>query len=144
MSATLNRCFLVGRLARDPEVGQTQAGQAVCRLRLAVNEAFASKATGERREVTTFLDVVAWGALAERCGQFLAKGRAVLVEGRLYADEWTDKATGKQRQQVRVRADRVGFLGGGEPGAAPGASPTAPGSPQGPAAGAGAAQDLPF
>lgn len=110
MSATLNKCFLVGRLARDPELAQTPGGQTVCRLRLAVSEQFVGRQSGEKREIVTFLDVTAWGTLGERCGQYLAKGRACLVEGRLYADAWTDKETGKQRQMVKVRADRVGFL----------------------------------
>ncbi len=112
MSATLNQVTLIGNLTRDPEVAQTPAGATVCRLRLAVNEAFRDRRTGEERTIATFLDVVAWGPVAENCGRFLGKGRQVLVCGRLYTEEWTDKETGKKRSAVKVRADRVGFLGG--------------------------------
>ena len=112
MSATLNQVTLIGNLARDPEVGQTAGGATMCRLRLAVNEAFRDRRTGEERTIATFLDVVAWGPVAENCGRFLGKGRQVLVCGRLYTEEWVDKETGKKRSMVKVRADRVGFLGG--------------------------------
>ena len=112
MSATLNQVTLIGNLTRDPEVGQTPGGATVCRLRLAVNETFRDRRTGEERTIATFLDVVAWGPVAENCGRFLGKGRQVLVVGRLYTEEWTDRETGKKRSAVKVRADRVGFLGG--------------------------------
>ena len=52
------------------------------------------------------------GPVAENCGRFLGKGRQVLVCGRLYTEEWVDKETGRKRSMVKVRADRVGFLGG--------------------------------
>lgn len=112
MSATLNQVTVIGNLTRDPEVGQTPGGATVCRLRVAVNETFRDRRTGEERSLATFLDVVAWGPVAENCGRFLAKGRQVLVVGRLYTEEWTDRETGKRRSAVKVRADRVGFLGG--------------------------------
>ena len=112
MSATLNQVTLIGNLTRDPEVGQTAGGATMCRLRLAVNETFRDRRTGEERTIATFLDVTAWGPVAENCGRFLGKGRQVLVCGRLYTEEWVDKETGKKRSAVRIRADRVGFLGG--------------------------------
>ena len=159
MSASMNRVFLCGNLTRDPETAQTASGATVCKIRLAVNETFRGK-DGETREVATFLDVTAWGPLAERCGQFLGKGRQVLVEGRLYVEQWTDGETGKQRQQVRVRADRVGFLGGApsaegtppresrivnrESRPAGGAAPHAPAATPAAQAPAGDAADLPF
>ena len=112
MSATLNQVTLIGNLTRDPELGQTAGGATMCRLRLAVNETFRDRRTGEERTIATFLDVVAWGPVAENCGRFLGKGRQVLVCGRLYTEEWVDKETGRKRSMVKVRADRVGFLGG--------------------------------
>ena len=112
MSATLNQVTLIGNLTRDPEVGQTAGGATMCRLRLAVNETFRDRRTGEERTIATFLDVVAGGPGAENCGRFLGEGRSVLVSGRLYTEEGTDKETGKKRSAVRIRADRVGFLGG--------------------------------
>lgn len=110
MAATLNKVLLMGNLTRDPEMKQTPSGETVAELGLAVSEQFKSRTTGETREVVTFVDVTVWGAVAENCGKFLAKGRPVFVEGRLVLDTWDDKATGQKRSRLRVRADRVQFL----------------------------------
>jgi len=105
---SLNRVFLAGNLTRDPEVRYTPSGTAVADLSLAVNRTYTSG--GERREETCFVNVVVWGRQAETCGQYLAKGSPVLVEGRLQLDQWqTDQ--GEKRSQLRVVAVRVQFLG---------------------------------
>ena len=116
----MNRVFLMGNLTRDPELRQTSTGMAVSDLGLAVSEKFRNKA-GEMVETTCFADIVVWGKQAEACGQYLGKGSPVMVEGRLQLDQWqTDK--GEKRSRLRVRADRVQFLGRprktGEPAAA--------------------------
>jgi single-strand DNA-binding protein len=105
----MNRVFLVGNLTRDPQVRQTSAGQTVCDLGLAVTERYRNK-DGETVDQTCFVDIVAWARQAETCGSYLAKGKPVLVEGRLQFDQWqTDD--GQSRNRLRVRADRVHFLG---------------------------------
>jgi single-strand DNA-binding protein len=108
----------MGNLTRKPELRHTPAGLAVADLGVAVSDSYKNKA-GEPVEATCFVDVVAWGRQAEACEQFLSKGAAVVVEGRLQFDQWqTD--SGEKRSRLRVRADRVQFVGrgrGGEGGA---------------------------
>jgi single-strand DNA-binding protein len=106
---TMNRVFLMGNLTRAPELRKTPTGIAVSDLGLAVNEKYRSK-SGEMVESVCFADVVVWGQQAETCGQYLGKGSPVMVEGRLQLDQWkTD--SGENRSRLRVRADRVQFLG---------------------------------
>jgi single-strand DNA-binding protein len=74
-----------------------------------VTESWRDK-SGQTKEVTCFVDVVVWDKLAELCGQYLTKGRPVLVEGRLQMDEWKNQQ-GEKRSKLRVRAETVKFLG---------------------------------
>ena len=108
--ASFNKVILMGNLTRDPEVRQAPSGAKVADLGLAVSETWRDKATGQSKEVTCFVDVVVWDKLAELCQQYLAKGRPVLVEGRLQMDEWKNQQ-GEKRSKLRVRADTVKFLG---------------------------------
>jgi single-strand DNA-binding protein len=107
--STLNRVFLMGNLTRDPEVRYTPSGTAVGDLGLAVNETYKNKA-GETVESTVFVDVEVWARQAETCAEYLFKGSPVFVEGRLKLDQWENQQ-GEKRSKLRVRADRVQFLG---------------------------------
>ncbi|MCC7300320.1 MAG: single-stranded DNA-binding protein [Verrucomicrobia bacterium] len=107
--STLNRVFLMGNLTRDPEVRYTPSGTAVGDLGLAINENYKNKA-GETVESTVFVDVEVWSRQAETCAEYLYKGSPVFVEGRLKLDQWTNQQ-GEKRSKLRVRADRVQFLG---------------------------------
>lgn len=107
--STLNRVFLMGNLTRDPEVRYTPAGTAVGDLGLAVNENYKDK-DGNLKETTVFVDVEVWARQAETCAEYLHKGSPVFVEGRLKLDQWTNPQ-GEKRSKLRVRADRVQFLG---------------------------------
>ena len=111
--ASANIVVLCGNLTRDPEVRKIPNGQSVCDLGLAVNESFKDK-SGAQQERAVFVDVIAWGNTADACGHYLRKGSPVLVEGRLQLDQW--EKDGEKRSKLRVRADRVHFLGqpGGE------------------------------
>jgi single-strand DNA-binding protein len=152
--ASFNKVILMGNLTRDPEIRQAGTGVKVADLGLAVTESWRDK-NGQTKEVTCFVDVVVWDKLAELCGQYLTKGRPILVEGRLQMDEWKNKE-GEKRSKLRVRAETVKFLGTKPAGAAPqaGASgQTAPATPShddlpeelAPAAGlAKDNEDLPF
>lgn len=136
--ASFNKVILMGNLTRDPEIRQAGNGVKVADLGLAVTESWRDK-SGQTKDVTCFVDVVVWDKLAELCGQYLTKGRPVLVEGRLQMDEWKTKE-GEKRSKLRVRADTVKFLGTKPAGSAPqqtGAQPQ-----QQPAAAAGH-DDLP-
>ena len=75
----VNKVILVGRLGRDPELRHTQGGQPVANFTLATNERWTSK-DGERQERTEWHRIVAWGKLAELCGEYLSKGRQVYID----------------------------------------------------------------
>ena len=105
-----NRVVMVGRLTRDPEVKQTKSGRSVTDLSIAATEAYKNK-DGEQAERTCFIDVAAWGKLAETCGEYLKKGSPILVEGRLKLDRW-EAADGQKRSKHRLTADRIQFLSG--------------------------------
>jgi single-strand DNA-binding protein len=107
--ASFNRVIMIGNLTRDPEHKQLASGQAVCRLGLASNRQFKNKQTGAMVQEVCFVDVDVWGPQAESCRQFLAKGRSVLVEGRLKMDNWQE-ADGAKRSKHTIVADRVTFL----------------------------------
>ncbi len=107
--ANFNRVFLMGNLTRDPELRYTPSGAAVTNLRIAVNRRYKTQ-TGEIKEETAFITVVAWGKQAETCTQFLSKGRPIFVEGRLQMRSW-EAQDGQKRNVLEVRASRVQFLG---------------------------------
>lgn len=106
--AELNRVFIIGRLTKDPEVRQTSNGTPVANFSIAINRKYKS-VSGELKEDTTFVGIVAWQKLAELCKQFLAKGRAVLVEGKMQNRSW-ETEDGQKRSTLEVRADRIEFL----------------------------------
>jgi len=125
----LNKVFLAGRLAADPELRYLPSGAPVCRLRLAVTRYYRTK-EGDRGEESFFINVDAWNKQAEFCGENLRKGRPIVVEGRLRSNDWEDKNTGQKRSSIEVRADRVqqldwddrGGSGGGSAGGSGGGS----------------------
>jgi single-strand DNA-binding protein len=109
MAASLNKVLLMGNLTRDPEVKYTPKGTAVCDLGIAINDSYKAQ-DGTIKETVTFVDVEVWGRTAENCKQYLTKGRPVFVEGQLRLDQW--EQDGQKRSKMKVRADRVQFLGG--------------------------------
>ncbi|MDQ6861208.1 MAG: single-stranded DNA-binding protein [Verrucomicrobiota bacterium] len=108
--ASFNKVILVGNLTRDPEVRYTPKGSAVCDLALAVNRQYSLEG-GEKREEVTYVDVVLWARLAEIAGEYLKKGRPVLIEGRLQLDSWDDKQSGQKRSKLRVVGETMQLLG---------------------------------
>ena len=109
--ASFNKVILLGNLTRDPQVRYTPSGTAVAEIGLAVNRYWFDKQSNSRREETTFVDVTLWGRDAEVSGEYLAKGRPVLIEGRLQLDTWDDKQSGQKRSKLRVVAERMQMLG---------------------------------
>jgi single-strand DNA-binding protein len=108
--ANFNKVFLIGNLTKDPELRYTPQGTAVVNLRLAVNRKFKDK-NQELKEEVCFVTVVVWNKQAESANQYLHKGSPVFIEGRLQSRSWEDN-TGKTRNTIEVRAERVQFLGG--------------------------------
>lgn len=105
--ATLNKVMLVGRLTRDPELRAIPNGTPVATLGLAVNRRYKDQ-SGEWKDDTCFVNVVAWQKQAELAKQYLHKGSAVYVEGRLQSRSWEKE--GEKRSTLEVRADRIEFL----------------------------------
>ena len=118
--ANFNKVLLMGNLTRDPEVRYTPKGTAVGDLGMAINDSYKAQ-DGTIKESVLFVDVEVWGRQAETCKQYLTKGRPVFVEGSLKLDQW-ETPQGEKKKVLRVRAERVQFLGGGGAGGgAPGA-----------------------
>src|SRR5438105_5968959 len=109
MARSFNQVVLMGNLTRDPELRTTPNGSSVCSFSLALNRSY-KNADGDWQEVTDYIDIVAWGALGERVAQYLSKGRAALVNGRLQSRSW--EQDGQKRSKVEVVAQDVTFLGG--------------------------------
>lgn len=108
MAVAINRVLIGGHLTRDPQVRFLSNEQAVANFGIAINRRFKGN-DGQMKEEVTFVDIEAWGRTAELVGQFLVKGRAVFIEGRLKLDQWDDK-DGQRRQKLKVVADSVQFL----------------------------------
>lgn len=109
--ASFNKVILVGNLTRDPQVRYTTGGTAVAEIGMAVSRQWFDKQSNQKREETTFVDVTLWGRQAEVAGEYLAKGRPVLIEGRLQLDTWDDKDTGQKRSKLRVVCETMQMLG---------------------------------
>jgi len=107
--ASYNKVLLMGNLTKDPELRYTPQGTAVANLRLAVNRKYRTKEQ-ELKEEVCFITAVVWNKQAETCNQYLHKGSAVFVEGRLQSRSWEDN-TGAKRSVIEVRAERVQFMG---------------------------------
>ncbi len=107
--ADLNKVMLIGNLTRDPEVRYTPKGTAVGDLAIALNNSYKAP-DGQIREEVCYVDIVAWDRQAEVCKQYLQKGAPIFVEGRLQLDQWETKE-GEKRSRLRVRAERIQFLG---------------------------------
>lgn len=110
--ANFNKVILIGNLTRDPELRYTPKGTAIAKIGLAVNRSWKTE-TGETKEEVTFVDVDAFGRQAETIGQYLKKGRPILVEGRLRLDSWEDKQTGQKRNRLGVVLEAFQFLDSG-------------------------------
>ena len=110
--ASFNKVILMGNLTRDPELRYTPKGTAVAKLGLAVNRSWRN-ADGQQQDETTFVDVDAFGKQAETLGQYMQKGRPILIEGRLKLDQWEDKNTGQNRSKLGVILEKFSFVGGG-------------------------------
>ena len=151
--ASFNKVILVGNLTRDPELRYTPKGLAIAKLGLAVNRVWKNEA-GENKEEVTFVDIDAFGKQAETIGQYLKKGRPILIEGRLRLDQWDDKQTGQKRNKLGVVLEGFQFLDSGNRGdtaseaprrsAAVAAAPAGADSPAEPEAPEPEQDDVPF
>ena len=113
----VNKVILIGNLGADPEVRYSQSGTAIASFRIATTEVW-KKQDGSKEEQTEWHRIVAFGRLAEICGEYLAKGSKVYIEGRLQTRKWQDKE-GQDRYTTEIVAREMKMLtargaGGGE------------------------------
>jgi single-strand DNA-binding protein len=108
--ASVNKWIGIGNLGRDPETRYTASGEAICNFSIACTESWKDKQTGERKEMTEWVRISAFGKLAEICSQYLKKGSQVYVEGSLRTRKWTDKE-GQERYTTEIRCDDMKMLG---------------------------------
>jgi single-strand DNA-binding protein len=107
--AGINKVILIGNLGADPEMRYTADGTAVCNFRIATTERFKDR-QGNTQERTEWHRVVAWRKLAEICGQYLAKGKQVYIEGRIRNESWEKE--GVKQVSYKIEADTMKMLGG--------------------------------
>jgi single-strand DNA-binding protein len=112
MARGLNKVMLIGHLGNDPERRETASGQSVVNFTLATTEGF-KDSSGNFQERTEWHRIVAWGKLAEICGQYLKKGRQVYIEGRLQTRSWDDSKTGEKRYTTEIVCTDMQMLGSG-------------------------------
>lgn len=103
----LNKVYLIGRLTQDPDIRTTPSGQQVATVKLATSRVWNDQATRQKREATEFHTIIAWGRLAEICGQYLKKGGLAMFEGRLQTRSWDDKQTGAKRYITEIVAETM-------------------------------------
>jgi len=115
----LNRAMIIGNLTRDPEVRTTANGQNVASFGVATNHSWTDQ-QGQKQERAEFHNIVAWGKLAEICGQYLGKGRKVYVEGRLQTREWEGQ-DGAKRNRTEIVCENMIMLDRGNAPAGAGA-----------------------
>lgn len=139
MAGGVNKVILIGNLGADPEVRYTPSGQPVANFRIATSETWVDK-QGQKQERTEWHRIVAWGKLAELCGEYLSKGRQVFVEGKLQTRQWEDR-DGNKRFTTEIQAREITFLGGRGEGAPAGRSKPSAGTGTGAGTGAEAAGD---
>lgn len=109
--ASVNKVIIVGHLGKDPETRYMPNGDAVCNITVATSESWKDKASGEKREITELHRVVFYRKLAEIAGQYLKKGSAVYIEGRIRTRKWQDKE-GQERYTTEIEASEMQMLGG--------------------------------
>lgn len=111
MSNDLNQCSFIGRLGRDPETRYMPSGKAVANFSIAVGSSWKDKSSGDKKESTEWVNIVAFDKLGEICAQYLRKGSQVFIQGAFKTRKWKDKE-GKDRYSTEIVANQMQMLGG--------------------------------
>jgi len=125
MARGVNKVIVVGNLGQDPETRYMPSGSAVTNLRIATNESWKDKQTGEQKDRTEWHSVAMFGRLAEIAAEYLRKGSQVYIEGKLRTRKWQDK-DGHDRYTTEIIADEMQMLGSRSGGGAPAMSDSPP------------------
>ena len=144
MARGVNKVIVVGNLGQDPETRYMPSGSAVTNMRIATNESWKDKQTGEQKDRTEWHNVAMFGRLAEIAAEYLRKGSQVYIEGKLRTRKWQDK-DGNDRYTTEIIADEMQMLGGRSGGGAPVMSDSPPaGAPPPQPSGDDFDDDIPF
>ncbi len=111
MARGINKVILIGNLGADPETRYSAGGNAVTNIRLATNETWKDRQSGEQQERTEWHRVVFFSRLAEIAAEYLRKGSTVYVEGRLQTRKWQGQ-DGQDRYTTEIVASEMQMLGG--------------------------------
>ena len=122
---SVNKVILIGNIGREIEMRTIPSGTQVAKFSLATSEVRKDK-NGQRQESTEWHNIVAWGKLAEFCGQYLGKGRSIYVEGSLRTRTYDDEK-GNRRYFTEIHAQTIKFVGPKPQG---GAAPSTTGGPE--------------
>ena len=134
MSKDLNRGDFIGRLGRDPESRFMPSGGAVANFSIACGDDYRDKQTGQKVEQVNWINIVAFGRLAEIVGEYLKKGSKVYVSGKQVTRKWQDKTTGADRYTTEIVASEMQMLDSRGDAGGQGAGPSAAPAQQAPAA----------
>jgi single-strand DNA-binding protein len=104
---SINKVILIGRLGADPEIRYTLDGKPVASFRIATNEVIVKN--GEKEVLTEWHRIVAFGRLAEICGEYLSKGSQVYIEGKLRTRKFEDRQ-GIQRFVTEIVVQNLQIL----------------------------------
>ena len=107
MASDINRVIIIGRMVKDPELRYTQSGTSVASFSVANNRTYVS--SGEKKEVVSYFNCVAWGKMGEIIVQYSKKGHRLGIEGRLQQRSWEDQ-NGNKRSTVEVIVENFQFL----------------------------------
>lgn len=105
-----SKAIVAGNITRDPEMRTTGSGSQVCSFAIAVNRSF-KDSNGNQQDQVSYLDCVAWGKSAEIICQYVHKGSALLVSGRLEQRSWEDKNSGQKRSRTEIVVEDFSFIG---------------------------------
>jgi len=101
----LNKAIIIGNLTQNPEVRKTPTGKSVASFTIATNNVWVNQ-NGEKQEQAEFHSIVAWGKLADIVGQYLAKGRLCMVEGKIQTRNWVDQ-NGTKHWKTEIIAENI-------------------------------------
>ena len=107
--SSINRVILLGRLGADPKLSHLPSGSAVAEFPLATDDSYTDR-SGNKQTKTEWHKIKVWGRQAQPCADYLAKGKQVLVEGKITTEKWTDRE-GQERSKTIITATHVLFLG---------------------------------
>ena len=108
-----SKAIVAGNVTRDPEMRATPSGAQACNFTIAVNRVFRGS-DGNQQEQTSFIDCVAWGRAGETISQYIKKGSALIVSGRIEQRSWEDKTSGQRRSRTEIIVEDFSFVGGGD------------------------------